>query len=429
MTRRNRIRLERSTRRKGKGVPSGVAALASLTLVALAAAISLVSGVAPGSAGGGPVEVRWRVETLARGLTIPWALAISPDGQIFFSERPGRVSVIERTGDRPKVLADIADVARSTDPSFATGLLGLDLDPDFPQQPYLYVYYSYFEQTAVLNRLVRFRLTEQGAVEDKVLLDRVPGTSWQNGGRLAFGPDHRLYLTTGGGQGGAQVYSTTPGDLEKVFAVNPHGDRAAQDLTSLACKILRLERDGSTPADNPFPGSPVWSYGHRNPQGLAWSPLSGKLYETEHGPPGGWDEINQVERGGNYGWPRFKGNTAMLKPSLSFFSPQRYRKPVAVYTPSEAPSGLAVYSGRVFPQWRGDLLVATLGGEHLHRLKLAADGKTVLEESRLLDGAYGRLRDVVEGPDGLIYISTSNRDQAGTPTAEDDRILRLVPDG
>jgi glucose/arabinose dehydrogenase len=195
----------------------------------------------------------------------------------------------------------------------------------------------------------------------------------------------------------------------------------------MACKILRLNSDGSVPADNPFPGSAVYSYGHRNPQGLAWHPTAGRLYATEHGPPGGWDEVNLIEAGNNYGWPRFKGHTANIKFSLSFFEPQRYIRPIAVYTPALSPAGTVIYSGKVFTQWKHDLFVASLGGEHLHRLVLSVDGRSVEHQERLLTGAHGRLRAVAEGPDGLLYLSTSNRDQAGSLARGDDRILRIVP--
>jgi glucose/arabinose dehydrogenase len=370
--------------------------------------------------------VAWQVETIAEGLQIPWAIAFSRNGKLFFTERIGRISVIDKLGEKPRILAEILDVASSGPGEFATGLLGLAVDPNYPQEPYLYVYYTYKEGANLLNRVVRFKEIEDRAVEDGVLLDKIPGSSWQNGGRVEFGPDGKLYVSTGGGQGGPKVNSVGEKLLQGIQRVGIEVDPEAQDINSLACKILRINRDGTSPADNPFPQSPVYSYGHRNPQGVAWHPVTAKLYNTEHGPPGGWDEVNLVEAGNNYGWPRFKGYTANTALSLTFFKPQ-YVKPIAVYTPAIAPAGASFYSGTVFPQWRNNLFVAALGGQHLHRLELSADGRSVTHEERLLEDAYGRLRAVVEGPDGFLYLSTSNRDQAGHPASRDDRILRIVP--
>lgn len=372
--------------------------------------------------------VAWEVETIAEGLQIPWAIAFSSEGRMFFTERIGRLSVIDEPGQRPRVLATIPGVAKSQHAQFATGLLGLALDPDYPREPYLYVYYTYSEGAALSNRLVRYREVHDRAVEDGVLLDKLPGSSWQNGGRIEFGPDGKLYVPTGGGQGGPKVTSLGEKNLKEIVQVATGGDREAQDISSLACKLLRINRDGTLPADNPFSESPVYSYGHRHSQGLAWHPVSRRLYITEHGPPGGWDEINLVEAGSNFGWPRFKGHTGNIKFSLTFLTPQRYVRPIAVYTPAVAPSGASFYSGRVFPQWKNSLFFVTLVGQHLHRLELSADGRSVTREERLLQDSYGRLRAVVEGPDGFLYLSTSNRDQgSGNPAHNDDRILRIVP--
>jgi glucose/arabinose dehydrogenase len=351
-------------------------------------------------------------------LKIPWAIAFSRDGKIFFTERIGRLSVIDKVGEKPKILAEIPGVAASGHAQFATGLLGLAVDPSYPQEPYLYVYYTYREGANLFNRLVRYKEVEDRAVEDEVLLDEMPGSSWQNGGRIAFGPDGKLYVPTGGGKGGPKVAG--------LRGVGAELDQEAQDINSLACKVLRINRDGTIPVDNPFLQSPVYSYGHRHSQGLAWHPVTGKLYVTEHGPPGGWDEINLVEAGKNYGWPRFKGHTANTASSWTLFKPQ-YVKPLAVYTPALAPSGASFYSGKVFPQWKNSLFFVALAGKHLHRLELSVDGRSVRREERLLEDTYGRLRAVVEGPDGFFYLSTSNRDQSGNPAQNDDRILRIVP--
>lgn len=361
-----------------------------------------------------PAPVAWKVETIAEGLQIPWSIALSKDGKIFFTERVGRLSVIDKTGNRPRILGEIP-VAKSSDPGFATGLLGLALDPNYPKEPYLYAYYTYSVGQGLFNRLVRFREIKNKVVEDQILLDKIPGSTWQNGGAIKFGPDGKLYVPTGGGKGSPSAEPSTK--ILTVLTGSDHPDHEAQDIRSPVGKILRINRDGTFPRDNPFSGSPVYSYGHRHSQGLAWHPVTGKLYSTEHGPVGGWDEINLIEAGKNYGWPRFKGHTGNIRFSMAFFKPQ-YTKAVVVYTPAIAPSGGSFYSGKVIPQWKNSLFVATLRGEHLRRIELTPDGMSIKFEERLLENTYGRLRAVTEGPDGFLYFSTSNGD---------DRILRIVP--
>jgi glucose/arabinose dehydrogenase len=198
------------------------------------------------------------------------------------------------------------------------------------------------------------------------------------------------------------------------------GDAAApslaQDLASLNGKILRLAADGTTPSDNPY-GSPVWSWGHRNPQGLDWHPPSGELFASEHGATGN-DEVNVIDRGRNYGWPVVEGNAS--RPEME--------APVALFSPSVAPSGASFYDGAAFPAFRNDLFVATLRGQALLRVRLdPAAPRRVRSIERLLEGRFGRLRDVVSGPDGYLYFVTNNRDGRGNPGSDDDRLLRLVP--
>ena len=226
-----------------------------------------------------------------------------------------------------------------------------------------------------------------------VIFDDIPGALTHDGGRVRFGPDGLLYVTMG----------------DNREASN------AQDLAAFTGKIFRLNADGTTPPSNPL-ASPVYSYGHRNPQGIDWHPVSGDLWATEHGDIGN-DEVNRIEAGGNYGWPVIEGSSTMpgmMTPALSF-------------SPSIAPSGASFYVGQAIPGFRNDLFVATLRGEHLHRVRFdPADPSRVLADERLLEGRFGRLRDVVTGPDGALYICTNNRDGRGSISADDDRILRLV---
>ncbi len=344
----------------------------------------------------GPVELR--VDTIAGGLEAPWELAFAPDGRIFLTERPGRVRVIVdgQVVPDPVLTVSVAAVGEA-------GLLGLALDPDFATTRWVYLYYTYSEANQLWNRVVRYTEANGRLEQPVVILDRIPGGTIHDGGRIAFGPDGKLYVTTGD-------------------ARNPD---AAQDLDSLAGKILRLEPDGSIPADNPFPGSPVWSYGHRNPQGLAWT-SDGRLYATEHGPTGdlglaAHDEVNLIEPGRNYGWPFVVGT--LVRREL----PDAVPPVIESGTSTWAPSGATfVRSGRI-PQWQGNLLFAGLRSETLWRLVLAADGRSAQELEPLYQGEFGRLRTAVEGPDGAIYLLTSNRDGRGSPQRDDDRVLRIVP--
>jgi glucose/arabinose dehydrogenase len=339
-----------------------------------------------------------RVEVVAQGLQIPWAIDFAPDGRIFVTERPGRIRVVREGVLQPEPWAQLP-VAHEGE----GGLLGLALDPNFAQNGFVYVYYTYREGNRLWNRVVRLVERDGRGADPVVLLDRIPGSTIHDGGRIKFGPDGKLYITTGD-------------------ANNPP---LAQDVTSLAGKILRLNPDGTIPEDNPFSASPVWSYGHRNPQGLAWHPVTGALFSTEHGPSGVppnccHDEVNVIEPGRNYGWPRVFG----IARDARFVDPI-----LESGMDTWAPSGATFYAGDRLPEpWRGRLLFAALRGQHLHRVTLQQpDFRRVEHTEKLFVGAFGRLRDVVQGPDGFLYVTTSNRDGRGLPRAGDDRLLRIVP--
>ncbi len=326
-----------------------------------------------------------RVEVVARGLEVPWAIGFAPDGRLFVTERPGRIRVMKDGRLDPIPVATLPVTAAGEG-----GLMGLALDPAFDRNSYLYACYT--ASTGIrpinwtpFNRVVRLTVRDGRASDERVLIDRLPGARNHNGCRLKFGPDGKLYVTTGDA-GDAQL---------------------AQRLDSLAGKILRLNPDGTPPEDNPISGSPVYSFGHRNPQGLAWDP-SKRLFAAEHG-PSAHDEVNYIRPGLNYGWPQVIGRGG----------DPRYADPL-IESGNEtwAPSGIAALGG--------DLFVAALRGQRLLRLRLGPEPNVTQIES-LLIGTHGRLRDVVVGPDRLLYVTTSNRDGRGSPAPDDDRILRVTP--
>lgn len=327
-------------------------------------------------------------EVVADNLDVPWALDIASDGRIFFTERPGRVRVIQsgKLLEEPAISFPAPFVSEGEG-----GLLGLILDPQFDSNHYLYVYHTYREQGSTFNRVIRLREESNRARMDKVLIDKIPGSGIHNGGRLKIGPDQKLYITTGD-------------------ARNPE---LAQDPSSLAGKILRINLDGTIPTDNPFPGSAVYSWGHRNPQGIAWTLDGSTLYSSEHG-QSAHDEINRIEPGANYGWPVISGDeqqTGMKTPIL--------HSGEATW----APSGMTFVSKG---PWAGQLLVANLRGEQLLKITLDTNQPgTVRETAVLYRDELGRLRDVVEGSDGSLYILTNNRDGRGQPRTGDDKIIRL----
>ncbi len=347
-----------------------------------------------------------RVRTVAAHLEVPWALAFGPEGRLFVTERPGRIRVLPpgRSVDTPPILLRRQETLALGE----GGLMGIALHPDFPDPGWIYLSETYGSTWNPRNRILRLRRSDTGWVSD-VLVEGIPAASYHNGSRLAFGPDGYLYATTGD-------------------AGEPS---LAQRISSWAGKILRMTPDGRPAGPNPFQGSGaaayVYSYGHRNPQGLAWHPTSGRLYASEHGPSGefglgGRDEINAVVKGGNYGWPEVVG------------APGRdpYRDPLLLFhKPHLPPAGMAFWAGSGSSDGRRDLFVASLRGELLLRVGLSESG-TVEGLERLFEeafyrGVYGRLRAVTAGPDGGLYVTTSNRDGRGRPHPRDDRILRLTP--
>ena len=340
---------------------------------------------------------------LAGNLNTIWELAWGPDNFIWMTERAGRISRVNPATGQVSLLLTVPDVTESNE----SGLLGLVVMDPFPLSVppvttyWVFVVYNYTNQGVLKEKLVRYSYTAGAATlaNPLVLLDNIPATTTHSGSRLLVLADRTLLMTTGDAQQLTQ----------------------AQNLASLNGKILRLNLDGTVPANNPTPGSLVYTLGHRNPQGLVQLP-NGRVYSSEHGPSTD-DEINKIEAGRNYGWPNVAG-TCDLPAEVTFCAANNVREPLTTWTPTIAPAGLAYYDHPAIPGWRGSLLLAVLKSSKLTQLTLDAAGLSIPTRTDFLT-TFGRLRAICVSPQGRVYVGTSNRDGRGTPAATDDRILVL----
>lgn len=316
------------------------------------------------------------VSEVAQNLEVPWAIDFLPDNQLLFTERSGKLKVVEN--GKGKIVGEI-----NVHDEGESGLHGIAVDPDFESNSLIYVYYTTgLSGDNSTNRVERYKLTEGRLSEPKVLIDNIPGARIHDGGRIKFGPDGFLYIATGD----AAIPSLS------------------QNTNSLAGKILRIDRDGNSHPGNPL-GNAVYSYGHRNPQGITWD-NDGQLYATEHG-NSATDEFNKIEAGANYGWPTIRGSetrNGMMSPIIQSGSN------------TWAPAGLAFTNNKFY--------FGGLRGNALFQVE-RINNQYMLTE--FFTGEFGRIREVVTGPDGMLYISTSNKDGRGIPSESDDRIIRVNP--
>lgn len=331
------------------------------------------------------------VEPVAEGLFVPWSIVFTSKDRVLVTERDGKIRVIEDGKLRVEPLITVAEVASDGE----EGLMGMALDPAYTSNKYIYICYAYTEGNTLKDKIVRLKDNENSITFDKEILLNIPAAKYHAGCRLKFGPDNKLYATTGDA-----------------------GDKnLAQNLNSLGGKILRLNSDGTIPDDNPYPKSYVYSYGHRNPQGIAWD-STGTMYSTEHGPSGfdgkpGGDELNKITKGANYGWP-LVSHDGEKEGTVS---------PLLTYTPAVAPASLLTYSGKLFAEYTDSMFFGGLRGEGMFRV-FTKEGTLTTDELEI--GDLGRIRDVVESPDGEIWFSTSNRDGRGNTREGDDKIYRLI---
>ncbi len=337
----------------------------------------------------------YNIEIVADNLYVPWSIAFTDPGRMLFTERNGSLRIIKNgilVKEPLKVFEEVSSKGEE-------GLMGLALDPEYNNNKLIYLSYAYIKNDELTVKVVRFNDNETELSDEKIIIDGLPAERYHAGCRLKFGPDGKLYITTG--------------DAGKR--------ELAQIKNSLYGKILRLNSDGTVPSDNPFPGNPVWSYGHRNSQGIDWYPGTDIMYSTEHGPsgfdgPGGGDEVNIIVKGGNYGWPEVSHKE----------SAEGMISPVLEFTPAIAPAAGMFYRSDSIKQFKNNFFFGCLRGSGIMRVIVdEKDPRKIISSEKLKDVNFGRIREVTEGPDGAIYFSTSNRDGRGNVRDGDDKIYRI----
>jgi len=325
-----------------------------------------------------PGDATLKDSVVRTGLNFPWEILWGPDDHIWLTERGGKISRFNpATGNLSPVLT-VADVATNGE----GGMMGMVLHPQFATTPHLFVVYNYNGAGgAYREKVVRYTYNGTTLASPQIIIENITAANIHNGSRLLIVND-KLFITTG----------------------DANNTSLSQNLASANGKVLRLNLDGSIPADNPVAGNPYWSAGHRNPQGLVFA--NNKLYSSEHG-AGTDDEINIIEKGGNYGWPDVEGfcNTSGEQ---SYCSAHSIKQPIQAWTPTIAPSGMEYYNSDLIPQWKNSLLLATLKNSRLYQLQLGSDNSSIAAVNEYYTNTHGRLRDVCVSPAGKVYICTSN---------------------
>jgi aldose sugar dehydrogenase len=337
-----------------------------------------------------PGTVAIKDSVITGNLNHPWEITWGPDNHIWMTERGGRVSRVNPANGAVIPLITISEVVSNGE----GGLLGMALHPDFSSNPYVYVSYDYNNPSGYREKIVRYTYNGSTLINPTVLLDNIMASSIHNGCRLVISSDLKLFITTG----------------------DASNQSLPQNTGSVNGKVLRINLDGSIPPDNPIPGNPYWSFGHRNAQGLVLA--NGMIYVSEHGPAND-DEINIVEKGRNYGWPAVEGycNTGSEQ---SFCSANNVKEPIMAWTPTAAVCGMDYYNKDLVPQWKNSLLMVALKNARLYQMKLDATFKTITETNEYLNNDYGRLRDICIAPDGRIFVCSSNG-------GGDDKIIVIKP--
>ncbi|MBC7744038.1 MAG: PQQ-dependent sugar dehydrogenase [Flavobacterium sp.] len=323
-------------------------------------------------------DAQIQVGVLTSGLSHPWELLWGPDNFLWVTERDGKVSRIDPKTGNLTLVANINDVVSRGE----GGLLGMALHPDFSTVPEVYVAYNYLKESSYTEKIVKYTYNGTTLSNPIVLLDNIAANTFHNGCRLLISSEKKLFISTG--DAGNQPLS--------------------QNINSTSGKILRINLDGTIPSDNPVSGNPIWSFGHRNAQGLVFG--NGLLYSSEHGPNTD-DEFNVIRKGINYGWPDVHG-FCDENSEKDFCSKNNVAEPLKAWTPTIAVSGIDFYNSDFIPQWKNSVIMATLKDESLYQLKLNPAGDAVADVTKIISGDFGRLRDVCIAPDGKVYLVTGN---------------------
>jgi aldose sugar dehydrogenase len=319
--------------------------------------------------------------TVISAIDIPWEIIWGPDNFIWMTERYGRVSRVNPVNGAQQILLVLNDCHQQGE----SGLLGMALHPDFDNNPLVFIAYTYLSGSLTREKIVRYEYNGSVLANPLIILDNIPGANIHNGCRLVFKSEnnlHYLFITTGDANN-----TTLP-----------------QNTSSLAGKVLRIFPDGSIPADNPFPGNPLWTWGHRNAQGLVLAP-NGIMYSTEHGTQAD-DELNIIEGNRNYGWADMEGFCDTPQ-DQAFCNANNVKEPLTVWTPTIAPSGMSWYASNVIPEWENSILMAILKDKMLVSVKLNSAGDAYISEAWHFQNVFGRLRDVCVSPDGDVYLATN----------------------